>query len=131
MRPDIAIKLQPVVESVMTEISGLQNAYFASHGRYFQGIKTTDIVPKEGTLVTPDKTRKPHHQLEDWNDFGANINDLPFSLEICSYQSPFGCGWESIFLVEIDGVKHAKIVGEGVESYFRNFDWRAYGDIKQ
>jgi hypothetical protein len=70
-----------------------QNAYFAAHGRYWQGLRTHGIPPQDPDEAAPDVgAAKPSDIAEGWpaEVLGQNF---PMAIQIDAYQSPDGPGY--------------------------------------
>lgn len=66
------------------QVATAQTTYLAANRIYFQGIRTPDI-PNHGNNTAPDKTRKPHDQPHDWDDFGVTLpatTDFAFAIDV-------------------------------------------------
>jgi hypothetical protein len=82
---------------LIVKITAAQDAYFATHGKYFQGIKTP-AIPLDGvTEGTMDVDVKPTDQLEGWIDFDSNTfkrnTKVPYQMKIKVYNALSGHGW--------------------------------------
>lgn len=85
------------VSSNQAKLVAVQDAYYASKGRYFQGITTPAALPDDGATVVADYTKKPTDQLEKWSDVftGGNLlpGSIPAQITIDVYDGPLGKGW--------------------------------------
>ena len=82
------------------DIKAAQDAYFAAHGRYFQGVLTHTSIPAHTVAVQNDAAPDnmaghPTDQAETWNDFLPGIagQSMPAALETHVYDGPDGPGW--------------------------------------
>jgi hypothetical protein len=120
------------LNSIWLGLIAKQDAFHTLHGRYFQGIRTHRITPKDGDESEADLTRKPTDQVEDWNDFGIAA-DLPVdkrievALIIDVYIGPLGSGWQGRIEVAatVGGEERffARQKGVGPEGSDRTFGW--------
>lgn len=123
--PGLEAKANQILADVAANLVAVQPGYLATHRRYWQGIRSHAITPKDGAKAAPDKKRKPTDQAEDWT--AANIA-LPASMEIAVtvnvYQTPRnGWGYEVMGEIEIGGRLWRRCVNIGPEKY-RAADWR-------
>lgn len=108
----------------------LQNAYFAENGRYWQGVPTIDDPPADGETLTPDTSRRPSDQLEDWVASGAAQllpDQVQTRLSVDVYDGPAGAGWVVRMEFRSEGVLYRKAVNVGPESS-RSHGWREVSD---
>lgn len=89
--------LMTIITDLIVKITAAQASYFATHGKYFQGIKTP-ATPLDGvTEVTMDVDAKPTDQLEGWIDFDSQTfkrnTKVPYQIRVDVYESPLGWGW--------------------------------------
>jgi len=109
-----------------------QNAYFAAHGRYWQGIATPALIPDDGASRSPDLSTKPHDQAETWADSFTGADALPASwpvrMSVDVYNGPSGHGWSVTVLVSKAGTTYMRTWNVGPEIY-RETGWvtRAVG----
>ncbi len=112
--PDIPTGIEAIAntafDSVDAAIGTLQEDYKTANGRYFQGLKTG--LPVDGVPEAPDKTQKPFHQSEDWNDFGIVLpatSVIGFSFHI--FDGPDGQGYSLIGHISIAGKSYERRKG--------------------
>ena len=98
-----------------------QNAYFATHGRYWQGVIMPTTLPVEGADTDPDGSVKPTDQAESWADFfGVDLPaKFPCRLRIDAYNGPEGQGYTVTALVSSNSNTWCRIWNVGPQS------WRA------
>ena len=108
-----------------------QAAYFAAHGRYWQGIVTTDRINLPNTLtadaaaaeMVPDKTRKPTDQNENWTDAGLPLEaTIPMGLCIDVYDGPLGMGYVGVVVAKHNGTIYSRAQNFGPETW-RTLPW--------
>ncbi len=95
-----------------------QDAYFAAHGRYWQGLVTSSI-PEDGAEAVADYTSSPTDQAETWADiFGAAIGmSLPVALAVDVYEGPQGHGFVARVWIRYDGTVYMRAQNHGLESW--------------
>ena len=104
-----------------------QDAYFAAHNRYFQGLTTHNAVPDSGTdwaQVIPDNLgAKPSDQAETWADVFPEIPDVPIDCAIAFdvYDGPQGKGFVGHVWAARNGTIYHRAKGFGSEQ--RDQDW--------
>ena len=102
--------INTVISALMSQVGSKAEAFLASHGWYFQGIKI-GTLPVNGALITPDKTGHPHYQTEDWTAYGITFPpQLPCTFEVNNYDGPRGKDWAAVFGVQLDGIVYLKTV---------------------
>ena len=83
-----------MLDGVRSEWESLQDDYYSTYGRHFQGIQTHDVTPTLGAEAPPDKSKKPTDQPHDWNDFGLGLpGNMPGSIALHVYDGPLGQGY--------------------------------------
>ena len=87
-----------IITDMIADITVAQTAYFATHGHYFQGIKTPTTQQDGASLGdTIDETAKPTDQLEDWVTFAPQTfkknSKIPYQVSVDVYEAPSGHGW--------------------------------------
>lgn len=116
-------QIQNAIDSWMSsnqaKLVAAQNAYYASHGRYFQGITTPATLPDDGATVVADYAKKPTDQLEKWSDVftGGNLlpGNVPAQITIDVYDGPLGRGWMATLRFTKTGVTYRKTWAFGPE----------------
>ena len=127
--PDIPVgiqkKIDSQIEDILAELKPLQDTYFETNGKYFQGLKTHVVTPADGNKSAPDKSRKPSDQIHDWNDFGITklASTMDFSVAIDVYQSPSEWGATLRSEIVIAGRQWMKVVLVRGTDTGREFDW--------
>lgn len=117
--------LNTLEHNLMGQLQTLQPPYRAVHGRYFQGIATSDFFPVNGENVVPNIHGKPDYQAEDWAAFGVVFPaTIQCACSVFVSEGPDGFDWSLRMGVELDGVPWGKIQA-GVGVYFDSTDWVA------
>ena len=123
--PDIPAGLEKrrndVMNAVIVELAGYQTDYADRHGgRYWQGIRTHPVLPKDGNEIAPTKSRKPTDQAEDWSGVTLPAG-MPIAVEVHVHDGPEGTGYTVFGWIEIAGRTWQRGVGVGAHS--ATFDW--------
>lgn len=110
-----------------------QDAYFAAHGKYWQGLRTFSLTelpdnPADGDAtvreVAPIRSTHPTDQAETWDDVGIDLGTtIPCALSIDVYGGPFGDGYVGTVWALWDGNVYTRAQNRGPETY-RTYDWR-------
>lgn len=108
--------------SFIASIDSHQVAYLVANGKYWQGILTPPVVPRDGGELTTDLSVHPTDQLDDWTAADLSIPaNLPMSVEVFTHDGPLGKGYTTILTVTVMGNSWKRAVGFGPESF--TFDW--------
>lgn len=119
IRDAIDIRLVTLWSSIQTR----EAAYFASHGIYWQGIKSHTVDPADGADVAPDNlSTKPYYQSTSWADIGGFPATFPATVIIDQYNGPSGFGYVATLRVVINSNTWQKSKQFGSESY-RDQNW--------
>lgn len=110
--------------NLWTAIQTKENSYFAANGRYFQGLKTHTLTPKDGAETTPDVgTKTPHYQPDPW-PLAIRNTAMPMTLEIHQYVTPDGtAGYQASVTVQIGADIWERTAQVGPETY-RQHGWQ-------
>ena len=108
-----------------------QDAYYATHGRYFQGKRTASVEPANtgaGSLQTAAAdllSDRPTDQVHTWLDFLPELNGLAIEmvLTIDVYESVDGWGYVGTVRVSHNGTIYERAANHGPETW-RAFAWR-------
>ena len=124
--PTLETNLDKFQSDHVAKIAAVQDAYFATHGRYWQGIETPDIPPDELTAVkSPDLTKRPTDQAEKWDDVFRSALALPStwpaSLRVDVYDGPLGKGWTLTVVATKAGVRYWRTWSVGPEDRATNW----------
>jgi len=107
-------------DTIGPKIVNRQNAYFATHGRYWQGIVTPGVRPDDGGSVVPNYTFKPTDQATSWADHFSGANALPGSIPaqiaIDVYDGPLGKGYTITLFITKAGRLYARTWNVGPEN---------------
>lgn len=124
--------LNDLVDQLATIQESYKNAVIAtdeagrqiSRGKYFQGLRTHNILPADGNKIAPDKTKKPADQGENWADIGIVLpSSMELAVQVDVYEGPRGWGYVVIGIIEIAKKVWRKAINVGPEDY-RNSDWQ-------
>jgi hypothetical protein len=119
---EIQDKADAAVDPLIADIIAKQDEYIKGKERYWQGIKTPTITPKDGADVVPDKDVKPQGQAESWADFKVAMPaTLPGSIEVHTHDGPQGKGFTVYATVGVGKQTFKKAVGRGAHS--NTFNW--------
>lgn len=109
-----------------------QNVYFGNHGRYWQGIITTNLPdlpnnPQNANPVVlevvPDILRAPTDQPTNWQQAGLNLGaTIPMALEIHTYDGPEGMGYVGFVWARWNGNTYMRCQAFGPEKW-RTLAW--------
>lgn len=109
-----------------------QDAYYAAHGVYFQGILTHLVPPEYTALLTGaiepgNLDANPTDQIYSWDDFMPELRDvsMPCALRFDVYQGPLGDGYVATVFVAYNGYIYARSHNTGPETW-RSVDWYAW-----
>lgn len=116
-------KLDNLISELLIKISTYQDGYIRTHSDYFQGLKTHKAIPGQDTA--PDNLDvKAGGQPACWRDTAIIDKNLPFTVEIHTYNSGNGKGWQAIFQTIFNGEKYTKSCGYGPEAEIRTYEWQ-------
>lgn len=117
-------RLKNVIDKFLTQLQTKQDAYYATHNRYWQGVVnpviTSTDAPSEEALSTPNNSRKAS-DVESWTGFGIRLPQLPFSVSVDVYQNQIGWGYSCTFTIKQDAEIYRKTRNFGNED--REVDW--------
>ena len=128
-----AAQVRTAVDAWLTaklpDLTAAQNAYFATHGRYWQGLLSHISAPAhtdshDGEAAPDRMASKPTDQAESWSDVlpGWATVRFPGRLQVDVYDGPSGKGWVYIADVMHNGTRFRRIVNVGPET-FRTQGW--------
>ena len=110
LREDVDARLT----TLWPHIVARQEAFFAAHGRYFQGLRTHATIPANGDETPPDLTTNPHDQPETWAGAGYAFGaTLPMRIAVDTYAGPLGAGWVARVWVRAAAVVWTRARGVG------------------
>jgi hypothetical protein len=127
--PSTISSIDSLITNVAGQLATLQPAYLSSKGRYWQGARTHNIIPIEGTPTAPNLLAKPTDQTESWAIFGIvlpTLTEAALTVEI--YSGPSGHGYVIHADVISSGVRHRKSTNVGPESW-RAHDWTSHRTV--
>lgn len=127
--PELKTNLDKFQADHAAKIAAVQDAYFATHGRYWQGIENPDTPPDELTAVkSPDLTKRPTDQAEKWDDVFKSALALPAtwpaSLRVDVYDGPRGKGWTLTLTCKEGGKLQVRTWNWGPETERHDKAWR-------
>lgn len=87
-----------LTNSLVTTIRNKQAEYFATKGKYFQGLRMPSTGVLDGNVnATINPALRPEDQEASWLDFDPltfkTNTKIPYHIHIDVYQSPIGWGW--------------------------------------
>lgn len=94
-------------EEVKASVDAYQTTYFATNGRYWQGLMSSDI-PTNGQNKAMKLNRKPTDQTEDWSWFSPS-GSYPISFDVIPHQSIGGHSYSVRGWVEIAGKRYLRV----------------------
>lgn len=117
----IRYKVDLRIVALWADIQSVQSDYHATHGRYWQGLRTHSVIPANGGEDAPDiGTTTPTDQPDVWP--GVLVaNALPMALTIDTYDGPAGQGYIARLYVQAIGNVYMRSAQVGAES------WHAHG----
>jgi len=117
-----------MLDGIRAEWEGLQKDYLFTYGLYFQGIQTHDVIPTLEAKAPPDKSKKPHDQPHDWNDFGLTLpGNMPGSIALHVYEGPGGWGYTLEARTKEGLTLWSKVEAYGPEPWHAH-GWREIGE---
>ena len=113
-----------------TAIKSNQDNYLASHGRYFQGLWTHEVlIPSDGIETVPDNVlTKPTDQADRWADVISLPLAMPCRLRIDTYHGPSGRGFVATLEVKIGLRVWSRSTQVGPESW-RELAWHQVSQV--
>lgn len=113
-------RLNNAINTFIAQLQTKQDAYYATHNRYWQGVVNPVDAPSEEVLSTPDQNRKAS-DVESWDGFGIQLPQLPFSVSVDVYQNLRGWGYFCTFTTKQGEEIYKKTRNFGNED--REVDW--------
>jgi hypothetical protein len=87
-------ELDAVLALIVDALRVRQADYQKANGRYWQGIKTHDVVPGKETPAAPVKTRKAREIAETWTTLSQALPaSMMFSMTVDTYKTPAKDGY--------------------------------------
>jgi hypothetical protein len=121
--------LQDRIESVLAQFAAKlqtrQATYFATRGRYWQGVRNPVVIPEDEALRAVNTALKPTDQAESWAtlNFGADLPaQVEFALAVSPYHGPAGHGYALTVWVKLLGRTFRRTQNYGPET-FRTRGW--------
>ena len=123
-REEIQAEIDRRFELQRPYIESVQAQYFATHGRYFQGLSTHSVMPADGVEIAPDRgLERPSDQAEGWLDVGQLPAQMLSQMEINVYDSSIGRGYFVVLEFRWEGSICRRQINFGPEESFGH-DWR-------
>jgi hypothetical protein len=104
-----------------------QDAYFAAHGKYWQGYRTFDVTllpdnPSSGSPtvleVVPVTDTHPTDQDETWTGAGLVLGaTIPMALQMDVYNGPLGHGYVGTVWARWNGNTYTRSQNNGPETW--------------
>lgn len=126
---------QPQIDTSATlaGIDALEAAYYASNGRYWQGLDTHTIPPGSDTPDMPNNVMSaPTDQPESWLialPFISLVDQVGYSTRVDVYNGPGGWGYVVTFSTIMDGVLYVQSVNRGPDAYKDTGGWVPTGEV--
>lgn len=124
--PNLA-HLNTFTASIVQAIDDSQAAFYAEHGRYFEGIwllgpDRTDVDGTEDVVI--DNATSPSDFPFTWKDFNPaifkNNTKVPVNVRMEVYQAPSGWGWTLYAELYIDGLGPDAYGNEGTHWVYKH-----------
>jgi hypothetical protein len=125
-RQEITDAIDAGIAAAWPEIEAKQEAFFAQHGRYFQGLCTHRVPPEDGQPAQADRLGShPNYQTETWLDVGYDPGapGPRAALAIDQYVGPAGAGYVCKLSLLIGGDYWVRRINNGPEAD-RSSDWQ-------
>ncbi len=110
-------RINTLLAQLLRNIALKQNAYYKTHGRYWQGLLTSTNVPADGNTLPTVRSLHPTDQIETWGDF---MPELPAALNIAlrvdSCRGVNGDGYVVTAAVKLGGRTFLRSIGFGSEA---------------
>jgi len=131
--PKLATDLEKFQADNLAVLQKIQALYFATRGRYWQGIITPDTPPDELTTAkAPVLTKKPTDQAESWADEFKGVDVLPATwpaqMQVDVYEGPKGHGYTVTLYCLEGGKKQKRTWNYGPEDWRQDKDWVTLGE---
>lgn len=109
-------------------ITSRQDTFFATNGRYWQGLRTHTLNPSDGAETIPDiGAATPTDEGQAWPAV-IRATAIPMTIEIHKYHGPGGHGYAVILTVTIAGGTWRRIFQVGPEAH-RARPWHLTGSL--
>lgn len=117
------------IEQITNGIIIAQEAYFETHGLYWQGQRTDLRYPKDGQSITSARLDlKPSDVDKTWAQFVTLPESLPYQLEVNSYGSGSNAGYQIVFRKQEGNTVLEKSIGFGYAAY-QTYNWKVIQEI--
>lgn len=118
------------IDARLPAVQAMQEAFRASHGRYWQGLKTHSKPPEHTTAEDVDADpdgldEKPTDEQETWRTSFPALASIKFpaSLTCDTYSGPGGHGYVLTVRVSHNGKTYSRAINVGPETD-RSYGWR-------
>lgn len=119
-------------------VAGAQDDYYASHGRYWQGLLSctgTNTIPNftatsDGDNVQSNLFSKPYYEAESIADIFPKLVGvvLPAAFQCDQYVGPLGAGYTITVWVRFNGTIYTRSKTVGPEKW-RDADWAVWNPV--
>ena len=116
-------------DSILQAVVISQADYFQQNGRYWQGLKTSTEIPKDGVAITPDRLNlKPKDEPKAWDELVTLSTQLPYQVEVWTYGSGNDAGYQVLFRKQEGNLIYEKSAGYGY-AFGKTYDWKVIQDV--
>ena len=112
-------KIEQRVPNYLELLTSFQDDYHVMHDVYWQGVITNLPLPADGDEVLLDMSRRPHDQVEAWNDVGI----IPHSLACSIWVDVQEGGWCLGGALTWEAVERYRMWGFGTMSDWTTDEW--------
>ena len=124
--PGLEKKANEAFDAWFDNVITWEPGYQGTHGKFFQGILSS-AIPDDGAESTPDPSKRPTDQAEDYADVGAVFPSHPIiAMGIDVYEGPGGHGYIVFGEIRVAGKVWRRQVDVGPSG--RTYDWREVED---
>lgn len=113
------------IENYIPVIANLQNQYYESNGKYWQGLFTHSSTPTDENYTAPDRLgESPTDQNSSWEDISGGVMpaEMLSRIRIDTYSSPDGDGYIIVAEKNVNGEDYRKMYNVGPATE-RSTDW--------
>lgn len=122
----LELRCDAVLAAVTVSLAVVQPAYLAANRRYWQGVSTPVVLPRDGNEGVPDRALQLTDQWESWEDTDVSLPaTVPCAVAVDVYDSLYGQGYTVRGDVEIAGHRYQRVVHVvGVETWRDSGGWQ-------
>ena len=124
--PSVPAGIETQANAAFSELEAsmatFQSNYLQANGRYWQGIKTPQVPPKDGQKKSLEKNIRPSDQAQDWTAAPGLSLQYPIAMAVHTYLGPQGHGYVLRGEVVIGQDTWFRVKNVGPENY-RTHDW--------